>query len=113
MGKKSKQIKFRLYALHVTGENVAKAEQARFCRVTPEYILIYSSGRKPYGSVEITQSELKRLTANDQLWLQDCNAALIVERTLEKQSEIAADLSGRMDALERELKAEKEKLDGH
>lgn len=110
---KSKKVKYRLFALRITEENVARAEQARFCRIASEYILIYASGRKPYGSVEVTQNELKRLTANDQIWLQDCNAALIVERTLEKQDEIAADLSGRMDALERELKAEKDKLDGN
>ena len=61
----SENKKYKLYAQNITGQNVAKAESQRFCRITSEYILIYTYGRKPYGSVEITTGETKRLTAND------------------------------------------------
>lgn len=107
----SENKKYKLYAQTITAENVAKAENQRFCRITSEYILIYTCGRKPYGSVEITTRETKRLTANDRLWLQDCNAVLIVERTKEKQDEIAAGLSEKLELFETELKREKEKLE--
>ena len=107
----SENKKYKLYAQNITGQNVAKAESQRFCRITSEYSLIYTYGRKPYGSVEITTGETKRLTANDRLWLQDCNAALIMEQTKEKQGEIAADLSKKMDTLEIELMKEKERLE--
>lgn len=107
----SENKKYKLYAQTITAENVAKAENQRFCRITSEYILIYTCGRKPYGSVEITNRETKRLTANDRLWLQDCNAVLIMEQTKEKQGEIAADLSKKMDTLEIELMKEKERLE--
>ena len=59
----SENKKYKLYAQNITGQNVAKAESQRFCRITSEYILIYTYGRKPYGSVEITTGETKRLTA--------------------------------------------------
>lgn len=107
----SENKKYKLYAQNITAQNVAKAESQRFCRITSEYILIYTYGRKPYGSVEITTGETKRLTANDRLWLQDCNAALIMEQTKEKQGEIAADLSKKMKTLEIELMKEKERLE--
>lgn len=107
----SENKKYKLYAQNITGENVAKAESQRFCRITSEYILIYTCGRKPYRSAEITPREIKRLTENDLLWLQDCNAALIMEQTKEKQSEIAEDLSKKMETLEAELEKEKERLE--
>ena len=107
----SKPKKYRLYALPATEETVRKAEKARFSRITVDYVLIYKIGRMD-NAVEITESEAHRLTEAERQWLQDCNLALIAEKTKDNMSGILMSLSQKVDALEKALAAQKLKEEG-
>ena len=109
-------IQYRLYALEMTVENAKKAADWRFSRVTvepfPGYVLVYTDGASPDGAIEITQSTIDRLSAQDEQWLRDCNIVILAEEARRHEAEIAASMSERIEALEEALKAEKQKVEG-
>ena len=106
-----KKVKYRLYALPLTEENVRKAESKRFSRITVDYVLIYNAGLLR-GGVEITEAEAYRLTEAERRWLRDCNLALIAEKTRENMGGVLQSLSEKVNALEEALKKQKEIEEG-
>lgn len=108
----SKTKTYRLYAMRMSDDSISKAVGERFNRITPDYVLIYTDGEKPDNSVLLKDADASRLTDGDQRWLLDCNMVVIAEEAKKHEAEFSQELSERIDALEKFLKAEKEKLTG-
>ena len=107
----SKPTKYRLFVLPLNEETVRKAEQARFSRITVDYVLIYKAGTMK-NAVEVTEAEAHRLTEAERRWLLDCNLALIAEKTKENMGGVLQSLSEKVNALETALKKQKEMEEG-
>ena len=105
---------YRLYALPLTSYNISIAARERFSRATPSpapgYVLIYTDSEKPDGATEITKERVKLLSPADERWLFDSNAALIAEQIELHRPDILGGLAESIDALETELKNQKETL---
>ena len=105
---------YRLYALPLTISNIDIAAKYRFSRATPTpvpgYVLIYTDDNTPDGAYEITEDDAKLLSAADERWLFDSNAAIIAEEIELHKPDILRGLSERVEALETELKLKKEEL---
>ena len=103
---------YRLYALPLSGENIAIAALERFSRATPTpapgYVLIYTDGDSPQNSEEITKERVNLLSPADERWLFDSNAAIIAEQIELHKPDILCGLSDSIAALESELKKQKE-----
>lgn len=106
---KELKIRYRLYAINSDAENVKRASNERFCRITPFYILIYTNAEIPQNGIEMTQSETHRLSAQDEQWLRDCNIVILAEQAKIHEAEIAAETQKRLDKLEEALLEEREK----
>lgn len=106
---KELKIAYKLYAVEVNPESIKVASQERFCRITPFYILVYTAGKAPKDSIEMTQTETHRLSEQDAQWLGDCNIVILSEEAKKHESEIAANMAERLARLEEALKEEKEK----
>lgn len=104
-------VAYKLYALELNKDGIAEASQARFCRITPFYILVYLCGDAPANGIEITETETHRLTAADEQWLLDCNMAILAEEAKRHEKEIAEDMMKRIERLEQALQQEQEKLE--
>lgn len=106
----------RLYALLYSLENVQYAASFRFSRVTPDYILLYTSKKRlkpPTGkAMEIKQDEICELTGMDESWLIDCGVSLLAERAASHKSEGLERLSSMVEKLESELEKQLEKEGG-
>lgn len=99
---------YRLFAAKVTAETAAEATENRFHRLTPGYILLYTS-KAPGGAwVEVRGKDLHRLTKADETWLWDCGLALAAEVMQRRKDEAVKSLGEMVDQLERELRAEQE-----
>ena len=109
------KIHYRLYALELTVDNAKQAAEWRFSRVTiepfPGYVLVYTDGVAPDGSIEITKSTVDRLSAQDEQWLRDCNIVILAEQAKKHEAELAASMGERLEALEKALKAKKSELE--
>ena len=106
---------YRLYALPLTGDNIALAAAERFSRATPTpepgYVLIYTHSEPPRGAQEINEERTALLSQADIRWLFDSNAAIVAEEIEKNKPEVLKNLSARMETLEAELKRTKEKID--
>lgn len=109
------KISYKLFALPLTATNIAVAAQERFSRATPTpepgYVLIYTDSDAPNGAEEITKESVGLLSAADERWLFDCNAALIAEQIELHKPDILRGISESIEALETELKKQKEDYD--
>lgn len=101
---------YRLYALRVTQEAVETAMMARFSRIAPGYILIYTAGDQPKSSIEINGEDLKRLSTADVDWITSCAAALLRERLEKEKPQAMANLSRMVDQLAAALELERAKM---
>lgn len=107
MGKK---ICYRLYAMRLSQENLAAAENERFYMVSPTHILIY---RKPWrnapdGAVVIGDDV--NLSSAEESWLLDCNLTLMREFAQSHEKQNIERMSGFVDRFQAELEKEKKKL---
>lgn len=108
MAEKKKTV-YRLYAMSLAETTERAIEQCRFCRVTPFYALIYTADETaPQHSVEIEGEDVERLSSADRDWLLGCNMTLIAEDAREREKEISAELSDKIEKLEQALKQAKE-----
>lgn len=107
------KISYKLFAMHTTQESLKAAEAERFYRVTPGYLLIYrKAGRKKLaGAKEITKENLHVLSDADRVWLNECSLAVLQDYAKAHQQEILKDSNTFLDSIERELRAEREKMD--
>ena len=106
MAKNSDKIKYVLYALELTEENIKAVQDKRFYRITPGYILLYERYQRTTNYNAIGDSELSYLSYADKRWLLDCNFAIIAEETEKHKEEIAAQMGLMLDRLEEALKEE-------
>lgn len=96
---------YRLYGLKPTAENIARAKG--YYRATPDYLLVYTAGRKPAKSTPVKEEQLSR---EDKAWLQVCNLKIIRE-TVEKSPDIQQKMTDFLARLETELEAERKKME--
>lgn len=99
-----KKITYRLFALSLNRRNVELAADERFSRVTPNYVLIYTTGAKPDGSIGVAAWEVDQLSEADRVWLYDCNTAILAEESEKRKPEVIRSISERMERLEEELR---------
>jgi len=102
MGESEKTV-YRLYALPYGAAGVKSATQERFSRISDGYVLIYTAGEAPTGSAEITEDEIRRLSAADSRWLFDCNMVLLGEDARKREKEIIGSMNERLEKLEAAL----------
>ena len=102
---------YRLYALSLNRKNMELAASERFSRVTPYYILVYTTAEKPTGAIEIIGEELERLSAEDSRWIFDCNIAILAEEAELRKPEVMRSLSERVERLEEELAKKRQELE--
>jgi hypothetical protein len=103
---------YRLFALPMTTDSVARITKERFCRATTRYALVYTADTAPENSVEIGREELHRLTQGDQDWLTDCNFLILAEELKRHETDIAGSIDAKLEAFAEALKAEKNKKEG-
>lgn len=96
---------YRLYGMKPTAENIAKAKG--YYRATPEYLLVYTAGRKPAKSNPVKEEQL---SPDDRAWLRMCNMEIIQE-TVEKSPDIQQKMTDFLARLEAELEVERKKVE--
>ena len=107
MAEKKKTV-YRLYAMSLAETTEKAIEQYRFCRVTPFYTLIYTADETPpKHSVAIEGEDVERLSSADRDWLLGCNMTLIAEDMKDREKEITADLSAKIEQIEKMLEEAK------
>ena len=115
MDESKPKVTYKLYAMPLNAGNIEIAAKQRFSRATPApapgYVLIYTTGRKPAGSEEITEERVELLTQADKQWLFDSNAAIIAEEVEKHKPEMLTGLSEQIAALEAELRRRKTEID--
>lgn len=72
----ARKIRFRLYAMEPTEENIAYAYKEEYHRITPEYVLIYTR-RAQKCALELRGEDLLSLSDMDWMWLQECNVEIL------------------------------------
>ena len=104
-------IEYKLYAMPITQKNIDAVASSRFGRITRNYALIYAESEPDCEQkVEVDGENGNLLTSLDKQWLFDCTVALIAEQAKDREADICAELSGKLNELERALKEEQEKL---
>lgn len=110
----ARKKKYRLYAMNVSEESMAIAQDERFSRITPRYVLVYAKRKHPeWGGAEITEQDISILTPADRRWLTDCNMALIATEISDNRSSFVSNLEIKIAELEKALIREKEMVDRH
>ncbi|WP_298021034.1 hypothetical protein [uncultured Dysosmobacter sp.] len=105
-----KKIRYKLYAMKVSQEGLQRAERERFFMVTPTHILIYRRPwRKMPEGVKAVAPDI-RLSEKETEWLRECNLSIMRAFAEKHEQTAAAGMESFVDAFERELMAEREKL---
>lgn len=99
-------MKYKLYGMKPSEENIAGAAGHRYYRATPGYLLIYTAGTAPAKSIPVS---VGLLSQEDQAWLQRCNVEIIQE-TMEKSPDARGQMVRFMERLETELEKERKKV---
>lgn len=102
---------YRLYALPPTWDSILLAVNERFSRATPSYVLIYTAGKQPDGSQQITEDNQKLLSSDDQTWLLESGAMILAEEAAKQQPILMQNLSERVGALEKELERRQREIE--
>lgn len=100
-------MKYRLYGMKPTVENIAWAAGRCRYRATPGYLLVYTRGRKPKSSIQVKAEQLSR---EDVLWVQRCNMEIIQEM-VEKRPDTQKEIVQFLERLESELEKERARLE--
>ena len=108
----ARKKKYRLFALRPDESGVKCATESEFSRITPKYVLIYKSGRKPENSVNIKSADLDRLTLADEQWLFESNLKIIAKEARKKRPETEAKLNAMVESLQKALEEERKKEEG-
>lgn len=98
-------MRYRLFGMKPTEENIAKAKG--YYRATPGYLLIYTAGRKPAKSILVKEEQL---SPDDRAWLRMCNLEIIQE-TVEKSPDIQQRMTDFLSRLGAELEVERKKVE--
>ena len=87
-------------------ETMDFAIKERFSRITPQYILVYTTKQPPQFSVAITPEDMNRLREGDRQWITDCLLAEAAALLKAREPELLTTLSTRVTALEQALRQE-------
>lgn len=109
MNKTKNKTAYRLYANSVEDETLKKAQKLRFNRITPGYLLVYTT-KEIKDWPEITDENVNILTGADRQWLFECNMELITEEMARKSGSFGVDMHKAIAELENALIREKEKI---
>jgi hypothetical protein len=101
--------KYTLKAMLPSENSIATANEQRFNRITPSYILLYTD-KAVIGAQEFPKEGYRLLTQDDALWLQDCVTLVNMERGIADQKKIEANNKEFMKRFEEELQIEQDKL---
>lgn len=105
-----KKIKYALYAMSNTDKNVDFAMREKHSRITPTYILIYSSRHIRRGT-EVAGEDLALLTEADEKWLVDCEHAVVAEYIAKHSEEVRKSQEKFIKEFSDELEKEKQRLE--
>ena len=105
-------MKYELFALRSTDENMSRILSNRFSRVTPKYALVYTNKDAAENAVPIRNEDIRRLTKADEQWLLECNVRIIAEETKKSIHENGNKLNVMVDNLESALAEEAKKVSG-
>ncbi len=106
------KIVYKLYAMELNRDNMRSAATERFSRATPFYILVYTNGELPENGIEIINDDKKRLTDEDERWVQDCNLIILAEQAKKNETKIAQDMQKRLEQMEQILEQAKKDKEG-
>lgn len=102
-------MKYKLYGLKPTTENIYRASRYGYYRATPEYLLVYTEGRKPPNSILV---DPEQLSVDDAAWLRQCNLGIIAQ-TVNASRDIQKNMTAFLERLESELEKEKTRLEAN
>ncbi len=102
-------MKYRLFGMKPTSQNIARAARYGCYRATPGYLLVYTRGRKPPGSISVKAEELSE---GDALWLRQCNTE-IIRQTVNDSQDIQKNMDAFLARLEDELEKERTRLEAN
>ena len=101
-------LKYRVYAMKVTPENIETAQRKyKYFRATKSYLLVYTEKRKPDKSVLVR--DVGQLPDADKGWVQGCNI-IILDELARNSPDTQDQMMGFLSDLERELERERELL---
>lgn len=101
--------KYRVYVGAI--QNLTQKTKYSFCDPTRARMLVFAT-RKPDGDFRImTQKEQETLSERESVWLSQTRLAVALNNTSQTATEFAQSMNKLMDALEEELKREKEGLE--
>ena len=102
--------RYHLYIAPFTNETAQQAFREKYARATPDYVMVYRKEECPERFKEMTDAELHLLPSDGIKWLNGANTTIIQEFVAEHME--AQERANRkfMEAFEKELKAEREKL---
>lgn len=100
---------YRLLALKNNDSNTAIAEQEQFYQITNDYILLFTETENIDGAVEIKDNDITRLTETDKQWLADSFTTMFLSKH-EYIDNFKDETNKQLEALEKALKAESDKL---
>ena len=100
--------RYRVYVGAI--QNLTNKTKYSYCDPTMSRMLVFSS-RKPYGDFRVMKSsEETTLSARESRWLTGARFSVALENTSQSAQEMARSMNELMDALEKELKKEKEAM---
>lgn len=102
--------KYKLYALRQSEKNINSALKEKFYRITGQYILVYTTKKRPENAVKITDKDINQLTVGDYIWLQECNKEIIDRETEKNMPKVEEHMRSVLERLENELANEKAKI---
>ena len=109
--KKTRVIKYRLYAAIADQSTVKTAMEAQYSRINGKYALVYKRGKAPAGFKEITGKIMELLTDTDRQWIQETNANIMMRFAAEHEEAQRKGIRKFAKRFEDELKAEREKME--
>ena len=109
--KKTKVIKYRLYAAKTDQSTVKTAFEAEWSRICGRYVLVYKRGKAPEGFKEIAGKAMEMLTDADRQWVQETNAGIMMRFAAEHEDAQRRGVRKFARRFEDELKAERKKME--
>lgn len=114
--KDKSKTKYNLYLFsgNLDEETIKEVMAYRFNRITKRYVLVYTD--ELIGTLQechyhiIDEKEIGYLSDSEKVWLLDANVKIIAEETEKQRDKILKSIDKRISKLEKELKAEAEKL---
>ncbi len=105
----AKEKVWKVWAMPFGEDTSREAQSFPCCRITKDYILVYSPQPPEGAAVEVGAEELYRLTGQDNDWLLGALLEQLGRRMKEEEKEIQSRLREKVEQLAAELQKEAEK----